>query len=162
MRLLAKVGLVIGIIALFVVGVDALSGWWAGEEKKSAVVVIVDPPPAKQGVIPLRGRASLFAGAPREVTQSSVAVDDAEEVNLEASEEARFELLADDSDGTQFFVYAWMEMSDFTIYCDSIGLPRMRYMKDGDDASWVDAETGKTLDTLTVPLRKRCPAVGEQ
>ena len=160
MRLLAKVGLVIGIIALFVVGVNALSGWWAGEEKQSAVVV-VDPPPAKADVIPLRGRASLFAGEPREVTQTSVAVDDAEEVNLEAAEEARFELLADDSDGTQFFVYAWMEMSDFTIYCQSIGLPKMRYVK-GDDAGWVDAATGKKLETLTVQLRKRCPAVGEQ
>jgi hypothetical protein len=161
MRLLAKLGLVIGIIALFVVGVNALSGWWAGEEKKSAVVVVVDPPPSKAGVIPLRGRASLFAGEPHDVTQSSVAVDDAEEVNLEATEEARFELLADDSDGTRFFVYAWMEMSDFTIYCQSIGLPKMRYVR-GDDSGWVDAETGKKLETLTVRLRKRCPAVGEQ
>jgi hypothetical protein len=155
-RLLAKVGLVIGIIVLFVIGVQALSGWWAGEEKKSAVVVVIDPPPKESQVIPLRGRASLYAGAPKEPTDVDVPVDEAEEVNLEAAQEPRFELEADDSDGTTFFVYAWMEMSDFDIYCDSIALPKMRYVREGDDAGWVDAETGERLEMLRVPLRKRC------
>jgi hypothetical protein len=158
MRGLAKLLMVVGMIALFAAAAYGLSNWWAGEERKSAVVVVVDPPKAEAGVIPLRGRAALYAGEPKEPTDADVAVDEAEEVNLEEAEEPRFELEATGADGSQFFVYAWMELSNFDIYCDSIALPRMRYVKNDKQEGWVDASTGQPLHTLRVPLRKRCAA----
>jgi hypothetical protein len=155
-RGLLKIGMVAALVALFGVAAWALAGWRADEAKSSAVVVLVDPPPVGDEVIPLRGRASLYAGAPREITGQSVAVDDAEEVNLEESEEPRFELTADASDGQVFFVYAWMELSNYDIYCDSIALPRMRLAKEDGKRVWVGAATGEPLRTIRVSLRKKC------
>ena len=154
MRGLAKLLMVACFVALFGFAAYALSGWRAGKEKTSAVVVVVDPPAPGGEVIPLRGRASLYAGPAAEVTETSSSVDDAEEVNLETAEEPRFELTADEGDGEEFFVYAWMEMSNFDIYCDSIQLPRMRL--DEEAGGWVDAESGKPLREVRVALRKKC------
>ena len=156
MRSLGKLGIVAGLFVLFAVSVWALSSWRAGAEKSEAVVVVVDPPSAGGDVIPLRGRASLFSGPARDVKEGDTAVDDAEEVNLETAEEPRFELNADSDDGSTFFVYAWMEMSNYDIYCDSIALPRIRSVEDGDTQRWVNAETGAPLETVHVALRKKC------
>ena len=150
--------MVAGFVVLFGVGAWALSGWRADKQKSEAVVVFVDPPKVEgnEEVIPLRGRASLYAGPAKEVTETDVSIDDAEEVNLETAEQPRFELNADASDGTTFFVYAWMEMSNYDIYCESIALPRMRSEERGDSRVWVNAETGEPLQELRVSLRKKC------
>jgi hypothetical protein len=158
MRGLAKIMMVAGFVVLFGVAAWALSGWRADTQKSEAVVVLVDPPKveADEEVIPLRGRASLYAGPAKEVTELDVSIDDAEEVNLETAEQPRFELNADASDGTRFFVYAWMEMSNYDIYCESIPLPRMRSETRGDTRLWVNADTGQPLEELRVALRKKC------
>ena len=156
MRGLLKIAMVAGLVALFGVAAWGLSNWWAGEQKQAAVVVEIDPPPLPDEVIPLRGRASLYAGAPREITAASVAVDDAEEVNLEHAETPRFELDADAADGQVFFVYAWMEMSNFDIYCESIPLPRIRSVRQGETSVWVDAKSGKPLKSIRIALREKC------
>ena len=158
MRGLAKILMVAGLVALFGVGAWALSGWRADKQKSEAVVVLVDPPEveAEEEIIPLRGRASLYSGKPREITQNDTAVDDAEEVNLETAEIPRFELNADQSDGNEFFVYAWMEMSNYDIYCEAIALPRMRNEERDGTRMWVDADTGEPLEELRVALRERC------
>lgn len=157
MRGLLKLLMVAGFVALFGVAAWGLSKWVAGDVKTSAVVVVVEPPPVEDDeVIPLRGRASLYAGEPREVDQDSVSVDDGEEVNLEEAEEPRFELNADESDGEVFFVYAWMELSNYEVYCESIALPRMRLQEREGRKVWVDAASGETLDTVRVSLRETC------
>ena len=156
MRGLAKILMVVGLASLIGVAAWALSNWRADKQKQSAVVVVIDPPELGSQIIPLRGRASLYAGDAHEVTANDTSVDDAEEVNLEAAEEPRFTLVADATDGTRFFVYAWMEMSNYEIYCDSIQLPEMRARKQEDGTVWVDAKTGRPLETLHVKLRKKC------
>lgn len=156
MRGLAKILMVAGLASLIGVAYWALANWRVDKEKQPAVVVVVDPPPLGNQIIPLRGRASLYAGEARDVTVDDTSVHDAEEVNLEQAEEPRFTLVADVTDGTRFFVYAWMEMSNYDIYCDSIQLPEMRARKREDGTVWVDARTGWPLETLHVKLRKKC------
>ena len=156
MRGLAKILMVAALVALFAAAAYGLSNWWAGAERQTAVIVVVEPPEVRGDVIPLRGRASLYAGRPRNPTNTDVSVDDAEEVNLETAEQPRFELNADRGDGTRFFVYAWMELSNFDIYCDSIALPRMRFVGDAEEGRWVHAGTGEPLGELRVQLRRRC------
>jgi hypothetical protein len=149
--------MVAGFVAGIGVAAWALSGWVAGETKTSAVVVEVDPPPAARGdVIALRGRASLYSGPPRKIDQNSVAVDEGEEVNLEQAEQPRFELNADENDGQVFFVYAWVELSNYDQYCDTVALPRMRLEDRGETKVWVDADSGEPLETVRVQLQETC------
>jgi hypothetical protein len=157
MRGLGKLLMVAAFVASIGLAAWGLSNWVAGETKTSAVVVEVDPPAAAKGdIIALRGRASLYSGEPREVNQDSVAVDDGEEVNLEQAEQPRFELNADETDGEVFFVYAWIELSNYDQYCKSVALPRMRLEERDGGKVWVNAETGRPLETVRVTLENTC------
>jgi hypothetical protein len=159
-RGLLKMLMVAGMVAAIGVAAWALSAWWAGEERTPAVVVEIDPPAREEGIVPLRGRAALYTGPPRQPTDVMIPVDESEEVNLERQEVPRFELTADPSDGTRFFVYAWMELSNYDIVCDTVALPPLRHAKDeSGEPIWLNAETGEPLRSMRIELSKKCQAI---
>ena len=156
-RGLLKIAMVGALVALFGVAAWALSGWWAGEARHAAVRVVVVPPPPQQGgeIVPIRAYAGLFVGRPRPLEQGPVVVDDDERVDLEQNE-PRFSLRADQSDGSQFFVHAFVQMGDYEVYCVSRALPRMRVVEANGEQTWVAADTGRPLGELTLVPRERC------
>ena len=160
MRGLLKMLMVASMVAGIGVAAWALSAWWAGGEPTPAVVVEIEPPRGEEGVIPLRGRAALYAGPPRQPTDLMVPVDESEEVNLERQEVPRFELTAPPGEGTRFFVYAWMELSNYDILCDTVALPPLRHGEDADGRPvWLNAETGEPLRALRIELEEKCEAI---
>lgn len=69
--------------------------------------------------------------------------------------DGRFELSADASDGTRFFLLARFETAKQERYCRTLALPELRRTEDGE---WVDAATGRRLPAqrITVDKSTRC------
>jgi hypothetical protein len=63
-----------------------------------------------------------------------------------------FELVAEEGDGSQFWVLARVDSARIERWCEVVDIPRMRRLEDG---TWVVAATGKPLPPLTITVDKK-------
>ena len=62
-----------------------------------------------------------------------------------------FELVAEEGDGSQFWVLARVDSARIERWCEVVDVPRMRRLEDG---TWVVAATGKPLPPLEITVDK--------
>ncbi|HEY7793726.1 MAG TPA: hypothetical protein VIA10_06960 [Gaiellaceae bacterium] len=141
---------VVLILAGFVVAV-----FWLSRPPKSE-----ESPPTVRGTItasselkpdaPLVYFVGLNPGATKPPAQApEFPLDDAQP---DAGE--TFELVAEEGDGSRFWVLARVETARIERWCKSVDVPPLRRQ---DDGTWVVASTGKPLPALRITVDKTTP-----
>jgi hypothetical protein len=138
------------IIAAFVVFTIVISKPPPKVERHALVEGTVIPADELKPEAPLVRYVGLNKGAPTAAGAApEFALDDRQ---LDAGE--RFELSADRTDGSRFWVLGRVETATLDRYCTTIPLPPMRQLENGD---WVARTTGKPLPPLEITVTKRTP-----
>jgi len=134
---------VILILAGFVVFTVAIAEPVQKAERRSLVVGTVTPAGALREDGPFRPYVALHKGAPGgEIPEFPL--DDQQPLA-----DGKFELSADQGDGTRFYLLARIETATLERWCDTVALPPVRKL---DDGRWVDAATGAPLPPLRISV----------
>lgn len=141
---------VVLVLAGFVLAVFWLSRPPASEESPPAVTGTITASPELKRDAPLVYFVGLNPGPTRPVDQApEFPLDDAQ-----PDEGQTFELVAEEGDGTQFWVLARVETARIERFCEAVDLPPLRRQ---DDGTWVEASTGKPLPPLAITVDDGTP-----
>jgi hypothetical protein len=117
-------------------------------ERKSLVAGTIVPAGPLRDDGPFRPYVALHKGPrPAEVRAGEIPefpLDDQQPLD-----DGKFELSADQGDGTRFYLLARMETAKLERWCETIALPPMRQL---EDRSWVVAATGEPLDPVRISV----------
>ncbi|MHB1243366.1 MAG: hypothetical protein ACYC1P_08215 [Gaiellaceae bacterium] len=134
---------VVLILAGFVVFTVAIAKPLKKAERRGLVVGTVTPADALRDDGPFRPYVALHRGAPgAEIPEFPL--DDRQPLD-----DGKFELSADQTDGTRYFVLARIETATLERWCETVALPPMRQL---EDRSWVEAATGKPLAPVRISV----------
>ena len=138
------------LVAAFVYLSYAISKPVTSVQKPVLVRGTVRPAAALRLDAPFVRYVALHPGRPSAAGVPELPLDD----QLTADNGA-FELHADESDGTRFYVLARIETAREELWCETIALPPVRLRENG---TWVEAATQEPLELvrITVDRSRRC------
>ena len=138
---------VVIVLAGFVFAVFWLSRPPKSEESPPTVTGRIDGTAALKQDAPLVYYVGLVKGEMQPPAEApEFPLDDAQPEQGET-----FELVAEEGDGTQFWVVARADTARIERWCKSVDLPPLRRLEDG---TWVVASTGKPPAPLRITLDK--------
>ncbi|HEY8104354.1 MAG TPA: hypothetical protein VIE18_07545 [Gaiellaceae bacterium] len=137
------------VIAGFVGLVIYLSKPLESVESEATITGVVRASADLKPDAPLAYYAALYPGAARPPSEAPEFPLDDVQTDGEA-----FELVAEEGDGTQFWVLARVETAKIERWCKILQVPELRRR---DDGSWVEAKTGKPLPPLDITVGRELP-----